>query len=307
MRIGLAIELTGKPGWRIEPPSFDHVRSQGVLAERTGFDLVIVEDALSFPVDELTVGAWESVVVLGALAEATSTIRIGHGVVNAPYRSPGHLAKIAETLDEVSGGRYVLGLGSGNTPDADYHAFGIPADHRYSRFVEYLSIVHDLLRHGRAQFDGTYHTVRDAQLVLRGPRPAGPPIVVGAHGPKMLRATARFADEWNWWVAPFAAPEGLRPLVDELTRACEEVGRDPDTLGRSLDVYFPVAPPGWDPERDGDPPPVSDAAVAEALLAYGELGIREVRCYLPRRDVTPQQRLQAIEDMADVVAQVQQG
>lgn len=307
MRIGLAIELTGRPGWRIEPPSFDHVRSQGVLAERTGFDLLVIEDVLSMPLDDVTVGAWESVVVLSALAEATTTIRLGHGVVNAPYRSPGHLAKIAETLDEVSGGRYVLGLGSGNTPDADYHAYGIPADRRYSRFVEYLRIVHDLLRHGSAELDGRYHTVRGAQLVLRGPRPAGPPIVVGAQGPKMLRATAQLADEWNWWVPPFATPDQVRPLTEELTRACEEVGRDPDTLGRSLDVYFPVAPSGWERERDGDPPQVSDADVVESLLAYGELGIGEVRCYLPRRGVTPQQRLEAIEDMADIVAQVQQG
>lgn len=307
MRIGLAIELSGKPGWRIEPPSFDHVRAQGRLAEEAGFDLLIVEDALSFPLEEVTAGAWESVVVLGAVAEATTTIGIGHGVVNAPYRAPGHVAKIAETLDEVSGGRYVLGLGSGNTPDADYHAFGIPADHRYSRFVEYLQIVHDLLRHGRAELDGAYHTVRDAQLVPRGPRPAGPPIVVGAQGPKMLRVTAQFADQWNWWVPPFSSPDQIRPVIEELERACEEVGRDPETLGRTLDVYFPVAPAGFDRERDGAPPQVSDDDVAESLLAYGELGIGEVRCYLPRRGVTPEQRLQAVGDMADIVARVQQG
>lgn len=303
IRVGLAIELSGRPGWRVEAPSFGFVREQAQTAERAGFDLVVVEDALSFPFDDITVGAWESVVVLSALAEATTTIRLGHSVINMPYRAPGHLAKIAGTLDEVSGGRYVLGVGAGNTPDADYRAFGIAADHRYSRFVESLEIIHAMLRHGRAEFDGRHHVVEGAELVLRGPRPAGPPIIVGAGGPKMIRAAARFADGWNWWANPHATPQQIAPLVEELDRACVDVGRDPSTISRSLDLYFPVAPSGWDVERDGEAPEADDDETVDALLAYARLGVSEIRCYLPRR-VSPSERLQTIEAMTGVVARV---
>ena len=303
IRLGLAIELTGRPGWRVEPPDYGFVREQARTAERVGFDLVVVEDALSFPFDDITVGAWESVVVLGALAEATSTIRLGHSVINTPYRAPGHLAKIAETLDEVSGGRYELGVGAGNTPDADYRAFGIPAAPRYSRFVECLEIVHQMLHTGRADFDGRHHVAEGAELVLRGPRPAGPPIVVGAGGPKMMRAAARFGDGWNWWANPHTTPAHIAPLVDELTRACVEVGRDPDSIRRSLDLYFPVAPPGWDVEHDGAAPQASDDETVDALLAYATLGISEIRCYLPR-PVSPSERLRSIEEMSGIVERV---
>jgi alkanesulfonate monooxygenase SsuD/methylene tetrahydromethanopterin reductase-like flavin-dependent oxidoreductase (luciferase family) len=297
----LAIELGGRPGWRVEPPTHDDVRARALLAEEVGFDLVMVEDQLSVPMDDVTVGSWESVVILAALAEATTKIDLGHSVVNAPYRRPGHLAEIAATLDEVSGGRFFLGIGAGNTPDADYHAFGIPADPRYSRFVETLQIVHDLLRTGTSTFEGTYHVTRGAELVQRGPREGDIPIIVAAGGPKMMRTAARLADGWNWWAVPFADPDDMRPRIDELERACEEVGRDPATLDRSLDLYFPVAPVGWDREDAGDPPPATAEQTAEALLAYRDLGVSEVRCYLPRRNLAHDDRLPAVEAMADVV------
>jgi alkanesulfonate monooxygenase SsuD/methylene tetrahydromethanopterin reductase-like flavin-dependent oxidoreductase (luciferase family) len=302
MRIGLAIELGGAPGWLVEPPTHDDLRARALLAEEVGFDVVMVEDQLSTPMEDVTVGSWESVVILAALAEATTTIDLGHSVINAPYRNPGHLAEIAATLDEVSGGRFFLGIGAGNTPDADYHAFGIPADPRYSRFVETLQIVHDLLRTGASTFDGTYHVTRGAELVQRGPRNGDIPIIVAAGGPRMMRTAAQLADGWNWWAVPFANPNDMRPRIDELERACEEVGRDPATLDRSLDLYFPVAPVGWDRQADGDPPAATAEQTAEALLAYRDLGVTEVRCYFPRRNLAHADRLPAVEAMADVVA-----
>jgi alkanesulfonate monooxygenase SsuD/methylene tetrahydromethanopterin reductase-like flavin-dependent oxidoreductase (luciferase family) len=301
MRIGLAIELGGRPGWLVEPPTYDDLRARAHLAEEVGFDLVMVDDQLSSPLEDVTVGGWSSVAVLAALAQATSRIDLGHSVVNAPYRHPGILAQIAATLDEISGGRFYLGIGAGNTPDADYESFGILADPRYSRFVETLQIVHDLLRTGTSTFDGTYHATNDAELPLRGPRKGDIPIIVAAGGPRMMRTAARLADGWNWWAMPFADPADMRPRIDELERACDEVGRDPATLDRSLDLYFPVAPVGWDRQADGDPPPATAEQTAEALLAYGDLGVTEVRCYLPRRNLAHADRLPAVEAMADVV------
>jgi len=117
----------------------------------------------------------------------------------------------------------------------------------------------------------------------------------------MQRAAARFADEWNWWVPPFADPADLRPRLAEVGRACDEVGRDPSTLRRSLDVYLPVGPIGWDRGRDGDPPTTGPAETAELTRAYAGLGIAEVRYYLPRRGITPQQRMSDLTDLGAVV------
>lgn len=243
------------------------------MAEAVGFDLAVVEDALLGPSEQRPTGYWESVSMAGALAAATSRIEIGHSVLNAPYRSAGLTAKIAETLDEIAGGRFFLGIGLGNT--TDYDQFGIPADRRYGRFAESIQIVHQLLRIGRADFDGTYQSVDDAQMVLRGPRPGGPPIAIAAQGPKMLRLAARYADGWNWWTSGRPDLDRLAPIVAELERACDEVGRDPSTLRRSLDVYSldPLARFVGSEDPIGGTP----AEMADSLLRFGELGFEEVR------------------------------
>jgi alkanesulfonate monooxygenase SsuD/methylene tetrahydromethanopterin reductase-like flavin-dependent oxidoreductase (luciferase family) len=270
MRIGIVIALHGQEG---RAPRWRHVRDQVLLAEAVGFDLAVVEDALLQPDADDPIGYWESVSMLGALAAATSRIELGHSVVNAPYRSAGLTAKIAETLDEISGGRFFLGIGLGNT--ADYEAFGIPADRRYSRFEDSIRIIHSLLRTGRADLDAEHQSARDAHLVLRGPRPAGPPIVIAAQGPKMLRLAARYADGWNWWTSGRADLARLSVLVDEVDHACADVGRDPTTLQRSLDVYS-VDPLG---RFTGGHEPIRGSVeeIAEALRAFGVLGFDELR------------------------------
>lgn len=309
MDVGIALSFGGYPeSGRFEPPTWKDLREQARAAEAVGFDLLIGEDCLSQPFGDRTSGHWESMTVLAALAEATSVIRIGHGVVNAPYRNPGLIAKSAETLDEISGGRFFLGIGAGNTPDADYRAFGVAADPRFSRFDETIRIVADLLRDGRTTFDGRYHRADDAQLLLRGPRDSGPPIVIAAGGPRMMRLAAEVADGWNWWGGPHATPDEFEDRMRALDVACEEVGRDPATLDRTLDLHLPLVPGGV--EFDPDRPLPSDEETAEAILAFGELGVREVRCYphpfLPgvRR---ASGRVELVEGMADLVAMVQAG
>lgn len=297
MRIGIAITLQGLGG----PGSatWVGVRDQALAAERIGCDVVVVEDALSYPEPGRTVGVWESVVMMGALAAATSTVGLGHSVVNAVYRSPAHTAKIAETLDEVCGGRYTLGLGAGNTPDADYAAFGFPSDHRVSRFAEGVQIVHGLLKRGEVDFHGTYYDAEHAEMVLRGPRPAGPPLVIAAGGPRMMRLAARYGDGWNWWAMPHPDPAEVRRVLAELDRACEVEDRDPATLTRSFDVYLPATPPG-----SGDEP--GAAETADALLSLGLLGIDEVRCYLPARR-SMAETVEAVAAFEEVVTAVHAG
>lgn len=300
MRIGIIIGLHGTgrsaPRWR-------HVRDQVLAAEAVGFDLAVVEDALLLRREgKPSIGYWESVSVMGAMASATSRIEIGHSVINAPYRSAALTAKIAETLDEISGGRFFLGIGLGNT--TDYEEFGVPADRRYSRFAESIRIIHDLLRSGKADFEGEFQSARRAELLPRGPRPSGPPIVIAAKGPKMLRLVARHADGWNWWSGGAPDLEPLRPIVAELERACEEVGRDPSTLRRSVDVYSldPLGgSSGSDAAFQGSP-----EQLADTLLRFAELGFDEVRV-----DVVPADGFEsvprAIEALADVVDRVHAG
>lgn len=295
MDIGLYIRLFGRPGGPAPAPTWASIRDQACAAEAAGFDRVVLEDALMYVDEAGAIGVWESVSMAAALAAATSTIGIGHAVINNPYRQPALMAKVAETLDEISGGRYTFGIGLGNTPD-DYEPFGIAADRRYSRFAESIRIIRALLRDGRADFQGTFYQADGAELVLRGPRSHGPPIVIAGMKPKMLRLAAEYGDEWNWWTTEQDGRATLRPILDELDSACREVGRDPATLRRSLDV-FSVAAPGGEGSVSGSP-----GEVADRLLAYGELGFDEVRVDLRvARGASP---LPGIEWMAEVVARL---
>lgn len=299
MKVGLYIRLFGRPGTDPAPPAWASIRAQALAAEAAGFDLVVLEDGLLYPEDDGNLGLWESTTVAAAIAASTSTIGIGHAVINNPYRHPARMAGIAATLDEVSSGRYTLGIGLGNTPD-DYPLFGIPADRRYTRFAESIQIIQSLLKTGRADFVGEFYQVPEAQLILRGPRPEGPPIVIAGGKPKMIGLAARYADEWNWWVGDSAAVATLPRLVDEVQRACEALGRDPSTLRRSVDV-FDVLAPGVHHSLSDDVLPISGSPTeaAEALLSYGSLGFDEVRCNL--RAPSDMAKTDAIAWMGEVV------
>lgn len=274
MRAGLVIGLHGTPD---DAPRWKDVLAQAIAAEEAGFDLVVLEDALLYRDERKTIGYWEAVAMAAALGAATSRIEIGHSVINAPYRPAALTAKIAETIDEITGGRYVLGIGLGNTP-YDYEPYGIPADRRYARFAEAIPIIADLLRTGRATADGEFHRARDAELVLRGPRSQGPPIVIAARGPKMLELAARYADGWNWWTVSGTDRSELHGVVRAFEDACRSAGRSADDLVRSLDVYS-VLPPGMEDSRPDDAGVLrgSSAEIAEALLGFAALGFDEVR------------------------------
>lgn len=302
MRIGMAIDLHATAA-DARSVSWEAVSAQAARAEELGFDVVVLPDHLYYPGPE-PVGAWESVAVAGALVAATETIDVGHSMFNSPYRSPALVAKTAETLDELSGGRYILGLGAGNT--TDYEEFGFPADERYSRFEEAIRIVHGLLKDGQVDVDGDHWSARGAQMVLRGPREQGPPIVVAARGPRMMRLAARYADEWNGFADAGPTLAAFRSQIEELERACAEVGRDPSTLPRTLDIQ--VDPLGrWEPEPDVDGPITgSTDEIADAIAAFSELAVTEVRCYAIRTEDLDD-RLEAIDRLAEVAGRLHAG
>ena len=302
MRIGLINELNGRPAGTQPAPTWKSISERARVAEQVGFDMFVFEDALLYRGQNATNGLWESMAIAGALAATTSQIDFGQSVVNSPYRSPAHLASIATTLDEISGGRYVLGIGAGNTADSDYEAFGFPTDYRYSRFAEAIEIIHSLLKTGKADFDGRFYSVKDSELVLTGPSPQGPPINIAAGSPKMLGLTARYADQWNWWGWDETLDEvtaRFEPILETLGLALEEQERDPASLVRTFDLYSVAVGGGEIPDRS--PVTGSDQEIAEFILALGELGFSEVRC-----DVYPK-TIEGIEAMQPIVDLVHRG
>ena len=257
------------------------------LAEEAGFDALWTQDHLLFrgapwqEPDAPAEGVWECWSLLAALAAATERIKLGPMVSCVGFRNPALLAKIAATVDEISGGRLVLGLGAG-WHEPEYAAFGYPFDHRASRFAEALAIVAGLLRDGRVDVAGAFYEARACELRPPGPRPAGPPIMVGTMGDRMLRLTARHADLWNGIFALGAHhPEELGPVLARVDAACLAEGRDPATLGRTFAVYVDAT--GDAPARDSvnvdgvAPLRGSAAELADTFRAYAAVGIAHLQ------------------------------
>jgi alkanesulfonate monooxygenase SsuD/methylene tetrahydromethanopterin reductase-like flavin-dependent oxidoreductase (luciferase family) len=249
--------------------------------EDGGFDSLWVGDHLLYRSAEGVTGPWEAWATLAALAEATERVTIGPLVAATAFHNPAVLAKTAATIDEISDGRFVFGIGAGWNRD-EFDAFGIPFDHRASRFAEAFDIIRRLLSGDVVSVDGRFHSVTDCELVPR-PRPGGPPLMIGSQGPVVLRATLPYVDAWNGWYAWFGnTPEGAANLMASVDAACIDVGRDPATIRRTVSVLV-EAPGGvgnverakrWD-----DPPAVTGPpeAIAEQLAGFAAVDIDEVQ------------------------------
>lgn len=250
MKVGAVLpiaegELAGRTA------TYAELRDVAKAAEDGGLDSIWVYDHLLFrEPGQPANGLYEAWSILAAIAADTSRAEVGALVMATPFRNPGLLAKMAVTVDEISGGRLILGIGCGwNEPEFD--AFGIPFDHRVSRFEEALKIILPLLREGRASFSGRYYQADGAELHPRGPRPNGPPVLIAGRGPRMLRLVAEQADQWN--AAWFGEASQIEPRVAPLREAMAEAGRDPSTLEITIgvNVVFPELLTGGEelPER----------------------------------------------------------
>jgi probable F420-dependent oxidoreductase len=254
--------------------------------EDHGFDSVWVGEHLLYRWEGRPPrGPWEAWTLLAAIAASTSRIELGPLVACANFHNPALLAKQAATIDELSGGRFVLGLGAGWN-ETEFRAFGFPFEHRFDRFEEAFTIVRTLLREGAIDFDGRWYQARDCELLPRGPRPGGPPLMVGSIGPRMLRATMGHADSWNAWYDDTGnRPQGIGPLRDRVDVAAREVGRDPSEVERTVAVL--VTMPGGAGRIRGDTgkPPIElqdgdPVALADALRAFAREGIAHVQLVL---------------------------
>ncbi len=219
--------------------------------EDLGYDSIWVGEHLLYRwPDRGPRGPWEAWTLMAAIAAVTSRVEFGPLVACTGFHNPALLAKQAATIDEISGGRFILGLGAGWN-ETEFRAFGFPFDHRIDRFEEAFTIIRTLLREGAIDFDGHFYQARDCELLPRGPRAEGPPLLIGSNGPRMLRLTMPHADAWNSWFSDTGnLPTGVPPLRELVDAACRDVGRDPAdgaAVGRGPG---PLAGwPGSDPGR----------------------------------------------------------
>jgi probable F420-dependent oxidoreductase len=165
-------------------------------AEEVGFESIWVGDHYLYRDARGERGPWEAWALLAGLAAVTERVKLGPLVACLGFHTPAALAKTAATVDEISGGRLVLGVGAGWN-EAEFRAFGLPFDHRVSRFEEAFEIVRRLLGGERVTFSGRYHSVEDAVL-LPAPR-RRVPLMVGANGPRMLAIALPHVQAWNTW------------------------------------------------------------------------------------------------------------
>jgi probable F420-dependent oxidoreductase len=247
-------------------------------AEEGGFDSIWLGDHLLYGPEDVDGagrerGPWEAWTGLAALAAVTERVRLGPLVACASFHPPGLIAKMAATLGEISGGRFVLGLGAGWNL-TEYRAFGLPYDHRVSRFEESFAIVRGLLAGERVTLDGRFWSTEDA-VALPLPE-ARVPLMIGSNGPRMLSIALPHVDWWNTWYLDYGnAADGFATLNERISAAARDAGRDPADVLRSACVL--VALDGAIGSRGDDPPPVtgSPAQIAGALRELAEAGADE--------------------------------
>jgi probable F420-dependent oxidoreductase len=246
-------------------------------ADDGGFDSIWVGDHLLYRGDGRPErGPWEAWSTLAALAAATERVELGPLVACTGFHEPAMLAKMASTVDEISGGRLVLALGAGWN-ETEFRAFGFPFDRRASRFEESFEVIRRLVAGERVTFHGEHVQVDDAVLL---PAPARRPrLMIGSTGPRVLAAALPHVDAWNTWYDWFGnSPEGFGRRSAEIDALARSAGRDPAEVERSACVLVRLGPASGGRPHDPDAPAVTGgpAQVAETIAAMAEAGADEV-------------------------------
>jgi alkanesulfonate monooxygenase SsuD/methylene tetrahydromethanopterin reductase-like flavin-dependent oxidoreductase (luciferase family) len=283
LKIGYILPIL--EGWMAgDTARWSDLAAQARTAEAVGFDSLWIPDHLLYRFEGIPpFGIWECWSLVAAVAAITERIEIGTIVAVTSFRNPALFAKMVDTADEISNGRLILGLGAGSH-EPEYAAFGYPWQKRVSHFDEAIQIIHSLLRTGAVDFEGTYFTARECELRPRGPRPEGPPFMVGTRSPRMLRLTARYADDWNIaWRHRVADVVAQYPLGEA---ACADVGRDFQTLTKSAALQIDL--PGkrgysgreWMANSRTQAIGGTYAEIAETLRGYQRAGVSHIQCWI---------------------------
>jgi alkanesulfonate monooxygenase SsuD/methylene tetrahydromethanopterin reductase-like flavin-dependent oxidoreductase (luciferase family) len=255
--------------------SWSEYAAMARAAEAGGFDSVWLGDHLLYRGDGRPErGPWEAWTLLAALAAVTERVSLGPLVACASFHPPGLLAKMTATIAGVSGGRFVLGLGAGWN-ETEYRAFGLPYDHRVSRFEESFEIVRRLLAGERVTLAGRFWHAEDAVLL---PRPPGRvPLMIGSNGERMLACALPHVDRWNTWYASYGnTVEGFDELNTRISAATERAGRDPAGIERSACVLVELEPEAVRrPRSDEGIESVAPERLREHLRALEQAGADE--------------------------------
>ena len=298
MKIGLMLPI-GQQELLVGPDRWSLFKEMTLAAEASGLDSVWCADHLLFRDGEDAEhvdGIHEAWTVLTAMAAITERVEIGPLVLCVPFRNPALTAKMATTLDEVSRGRLVLGLGCG-WHEPEFAAFGYEFDHRVSQFAEAMEIIGPMLRTGTATFEGRWQRAADAPLLPPGPRPAGPPILIAGKGPRMLDLVARHADAWNaaWYGHPDEADE-LRERMARLDEALDAAGRRRESIERTVGVFVATSPADDDRPEEAIGGTIDE--IGEALAGYSRLGISHLIVHVWPRTVEAVRQLGAAAAVA---------
>jgi alkanesulfonate monooxygenase SsuD/methylene tetrahydromethanopterin reductase-like flavin-dependent oxidoreductase (luciferase family) len=274
VKIGIIIPLGENQDTNNCPPYSD-IRSWARKADESGLDSIWIYDHLlyRFP-DQPTRGVWEAFTMWTALAEATAKVELGALVVCTAFRNPAIVAKMAVTLDAISDGRIILGLGAG-WHEPEFDAFGLQFERRVDQFEEAIKIITPLVRKGKVDFTGEFYSAPDCEMRPAPQRPI--PVLIASKGPRMLKLTAEYADQWN--LAWYGRAETFLEQREKMFAALDEAGRSRDGFGITvgINVNFP------DLEDIGELAENKDKwisgsvdDVAEALAVYAGAGVDHV-------------------------------
>jgi len=295
--IGVVLPITQFGPERVTP-RWTELRRMIALAEDLRVDTLWTPDELLWQAEAgPPQGVWDGVSMAGAVAATTARIKVGTWVLSALHRNPGIIAKTAETLDEISGGRFVFGLGAGHVWPGQAHAFGLPEDRIFARFEEALQVIVPLIRGGHADFEGEFHAARDLPQRPVGPRPNAIPLLIGGNGPRGQRHAVQHADIWSGYIEEQADIAEMSPRLASLEAICEELGRDPATIGRGVGVSVnPLEPAGWKAHVLSGPA----ESIADRLRTFRDAGFTQADLMLGPGTV------EAFEAMAPVLEDLRQ-
>jgi alkanesulfonate monooxygenase SsuD/methylene tetrahydromethanopterin reductase-like flavin-dependent oxidoreductase (luciferase family) len=249
-------------------------------AEEAGFGSIWLGDHLLYRGDGREErGPQEVWTLLAAIAVVTERATIGPLVACTSFHPPGLIAKMAATVDDVSGGRLILGLGAGWN-ETEYRAFGLPYDHRVSRFEESFSIIRRMIAGERIEMAGRYWSAED--LVLMPPPERRIPLMIGSNGPRMLSIALPHVDWWNTWYDRYGNTiEGFAEFNANVSAAAERAGRDPAEIKRSTAVLVELDPAAVKrPHSDQRSAPVPLDGLRAHLESLAEAGADEAICIL---------------------------
>jgi alkanesulfonate monooxygenase SsuD/methylene tetrahydromethanopterin reductase-like flavin-dependent oxidoreductase (luciferase family) len=291
MSLGLMVPIReGSMGG--ETPRFRDFVEMATLARDIGFEVIWFPDHFTMEHEGELAGVWECWTLMAAVAASVPGIHVGPLVSCTGFRNPGLIAKMTETMDEISGGRFILGIGAGWN-EIEYRQFGYPFDYRASRFEEAVQVIHPLLREGQANYQGRFLEANEAINQPRGPRPSGAPMLIGSNGNRLLKTVARYADAWNSdWEDD---PAKMATLIANVDAACVEIGRPTDSLVKTGSTRFAMddAVPQQAGMMRGSPD-----EIVERMAAFQAFGLQHLVCGLEPRTTS------TIAAFGDVIAKL---